>query len=520
MPWDPPPAIVRWVQPSQQERQDERAEQTISLLGTIFTPGAPIDRPDLFSGRRELLKTIRETFSTTGQNLVIYGHRGLGKTSLVLVAFHQQSLKRHTCSKDSTFRSIFLDILTELKAQCSTVERSAKEGDAIELGVKEVARLSTKDERSEKESVVAKQTLDPNFVAKKLGHFQQELKAIIIDEFQEVRDSEDQRAVIDTAKILSDQGVRIPIVIIGHAASDSELFAVPAYHEYVGRYFNAIEVKEMPDSELADIIARREKMFGARFTPHAREAIIRIAAGYPTVVHRLALDASIERANAHRVVEIGWKDVFGIRRSGTFLDDLTWLVTQADTYGAVLKFVAKERDKHQGEFIALIEFFLADVSGRSVAGQHGVPPVSIPTPALRGAGYSAKFYLATHPDRKPDYLYFPNTDAALETEVLQLWASHFFEHDLNLPTEASLLPIPNVQGSSVIEKIYLFDVPDDPQHPAQTGKAPTTLLINGNAWGGVKNEGVPEKANWVRGFLPKRRVVQLQRKKPDSQEPE
>jgi hypothetical protein len=437
----PPPAIVRLLQPSQQRHQDQRESNTIGLLGQIFTPGVPIDRPEEFSGRQELLKTVREKFSTKGQTLVIYGHRGLGKTSLVLVAFHRQPRVRHTCSRASTFQSIFLDILSKLNAQFSTVERSSKQSDGLELSLPEFGKFGSKNENSEKESVVAKQTLNPNFVVGRLAPWQNELKAIIIDEFQEVSDPEDQQAVIDTAKILSDHSVQIPIVLIGHAASDTDLFKIPAYNEYKGRYISAIELKEMPDSELTDIIVRRQEIHGTRFTPEALQAVVRIAAGYPTVVHRLALAASIDRAHQQTALEVGWKSVLGgFGHIGTFLDDPAWLVTQVNINSAVSKFIQEERGVHQGAFIELIEFFLPRVPLPLDAERADAPTHSIPVPVLRGAGYVAKFRLETRADPKPCYLVSPEMDADVEAATLHGWASHFYKDDLNIAMENTRLP--------------------------------------------------------------------------------
>jgi hypothetical protein len=526
-PFDPPPAIVRLLQPSQQRAQDQRSTQTIELLGKIFTPGVPIDRPDLFSGRQDLLKTIREKFSTKGQNLVIYGQRGLGKTSLVLVAFHKRFVARHTCSTQSTFLSIFLDILTELNAQFSTVERSSKQSDGFEIGLKDVAKLATKDESSNKESVVAKQTLDPNFVAMKLRNWQGQLNAIIIDEFQEVRDPDDQQSVIDTAKILSDHGVHIPIVVIGHAASDAELFNVPVYHEYKGRYFSAIEVKEMPDSELADIILKRQKIHNTRFTPQAGKAIIRIAAGYPTVVHRLALSASIERAN-QTTLETGWKMVLGgFGRGTTLLDDPTWLVTQTNIYSAVSSFVREESYTHQGPFIELIDFFSTIAARPADDRPQQLPGVSIPTPVLRGAGYAARFYLRVHADPKPFFLVSPQMDAVTEAAVLHLWSDHFFKEALNLAEEESLLPRTRLVGgwANYAGQEYMAVRPDDfsvdAELTAKTGQAPSVFSIDYDEYlrpYSVENKGVTHL--WFREFFDKKLGKHPEDKKKTEQDQE
>lgn len=463
----PRSAIVRLLKPSQQRLQDRRVTKTIGLLCKIFTPRVPIYKPEEFSGREELLKTMRERLATSGQTLVIYGHRGLGKTSLVLVALHKRPILRHTCSSASTFQTIFRDILTQLDEQFSVVERSSKQGDSFELGVRELGKIGLKDESSEKKTVVAKQTLDPNFVAARLGPWQNELKAIVIDEFQEVRELEDQQAFIDTAKILSDHRVDIPIVLVGHAPSDMDLFKVPAYRENRGRYISAIEVKEMPDSELVDIIERRQRAYGTRFTPQALKAIVRIAAGYPTVVHRLALDASVERASQQTNPEVGWRSVFGgLGQTDTFLDEPTWLVNQFHLSSAVSKFVQDERDAQQDAFIDLIESFSKAVPrqgaeqlkpfnnaawltyiredhmqrGPEEEREQPAGDCPIPLPVLRGAGYAAKFHLETPALATPSYLVYPNMDAGNEAAVLRRWANYFYRDDLNLAEEKEFLP--------------------------------------------------------------------------------
>jgi replication-associated recombination protein RarA len=59
-----------------QEQRDK-----ISLVGQIYTPSFPIEFQELFSGRSEELRSVVQIISQKGKQLIIYGDRGVGKTS-------------------------------------------------------------------------------------------------------------------------------------------------------------------------------------------------------------------------------------------------------------------------------------------------------------------------------------------------------------------------------------------------------------------------------------------------------
>src|SRR5215207_7409513 len=54
-------------------------------VAEAFRPVAPIDRRDLFSGRAEQIGELFSVVAQPGQHAVVYGERGVGKTSLGLV---------------------------------------------------------------------------------------------------------------------------------------------------------------------------------------------------------------------------------------------------------------------------------------------------------------------------------------------------------------------------------------------------------------------------------------------------
>src|SRR5262245_52890933 len=50
--------------------------------GSIFTPTSPIDARSLFAGRDEQVRVIVDVINQKGQHAMLYGERGVGKTSL------------------------------------------------------------------------------------------------------------------------------------------------------------------------------------------------------------------------------------------------------------------------------------------------------------------------------------------------------------------------------------------------------------------------------------------------------
>src|ERR1700683_3352308 len=51
-------------------------------LSSVFRPGAPVDSKALFSGRQRQVDDVINAIFQPGQHVVMYGERGVGKTSL------------------------------------------------------------------------------------------------------------------------------------------------------------------------------------------------------------------------------------------------------------------------------------------------------------------------------------------------------------------------------------------------------------------------------------------------------
>lgn len=102
---------------------DSEAQTRIALqAGRVFTPAAPVDRHALLAGRKEQLRKVVDTVVQRGRHAIIFGERGVGKTSLASVledtlrAPEGEVITAHVnCDSADTFQSLWLKIFGEIE---------------------------------------------------------------------------------------------------------------------------------------------------------------------------------------------------------------------------------------------------------------------------------------------------------------------------------------------------------------------------------------------------------------------
>ena len=65
--------------------EDERRLNE-SGVRNVFTPHTPINQESLFRGRSSEVQQILSTLNTPGQHVLLFGDRGVGKSSLANIA--------------------------------------------------------------------------------------------------------------------------------------------------------------------------------------------------------------------------------------------------------------------------------------------------------------------------------------------------------------------------------------------------------------------------------------------------
>ncbi|MBV8143649.1 MAG: ATP-binding protein, partial [Gammaproteobacteria bacterium] len=91
-------------------------------VGMVFTPASPIVERELFAGRLSQVTKVVDAINQRGQHAVLYGERGVGKTSLanVLAAIlasnnAQVTVSKVNCDAGDDFASAWKKALAEIR---------------------------------------------------------------------------------------------------------------------------------------------------------------------------------------------------------------------------------------------------------------------------------------------------------------------------------------------------------------------------------------------------------------------
>jgi Cdc6-like AAA superfamily ATPase len=247
-------------------------------VDSVFTPGAPISRKDLFAGRKEQIARLLESLRSPGIHPVIYGQRGVGKTSLanILAEFLPEvACVKASCDSADTFAAIWRKVLRRVAYDMKQRVIGFAEIEAVQAG-------DFSDFLGQDRSVT------PSCVADLLGQITASF-VVILDEFDRLSDAKAVSATADLLKNLSDNYGHITVAIVGVGQSISELVG---QHESIIRNLRQIEVPQMEPQEIRDIVVPRCGRLGISMDSGVLEDIITLADGFPHYAHLLGRSAA------------------------------------------------------------------------------------------------------------------------------------------------------------------------------------------------------------------------------------
>ena len=250
-------------------------------VSAAFSPAAPVNRRDLFAGRIAQLAQLVEVLNGRGEHGVIYGERGVGKTSLVAVAAAVSPegsvplAVRVNCAADDDFGSIWKKALSRIKLTETTP--------GVGFSAEDQTRISSAAESLPEEPA-------PYDVEGALGLVTRTVPvALFFDEYDRLSDPSVSRLMADTIKTLSDQGVDATIVLVGVADDVSELIAE---HESIERGLSQIAMPRMSTEELESIVNQGLATVGMGIEQSALDRITMLSQGLPHYTHLLAQEAA------------------------------------------------------------------------------------------------------------------------------------------------------------------------------------------------------------------------------------
>lgn len=264
-----------------------------------FRPFSPIELPDFFKGRAGDVALLRSELRTPGRQVAIYGERGVGKTSLAVLAyffarFNDETTHLVRCGRDSNYDTIFEELSLEAGYGFvpDTVETESARRGSARLGP---ASLSGRKSRLSRERAVpSAQRISPGLLLK---HFGQRDGLLIIDEYDRVSDPQTHSRLAETLKHFSDAASKTKIIVVGVAET---LAGLVGEHQSLTRCLAQLKLERMRGEELSEIIGAGEQRVGVAFHEVIRKKIIALSDGFPFYTHLLCKYAAEE---AGRVLE-------------------------------------------------------------------------------------------------------------------------------------------------------------------------------------------------------------------------
>ena len=253
-------------------------------IAQLFTPSTPIRLAELFAGRSGQMNQLINAVAEPGRHAVLYGERGVGKTSLaqileLVVPAGVQSImhSRKACAPGDNFDVIWRKFFRDLQ-------------------------FSYKDNGGEKSSTVDElysNSITPDDILREVKHFPvNSLPIFVIDEFNEIYDGgTTSRLLANTIKTLSDEGANCTIIVVGVGDNVSQLFVD---HGSISRCTEEVLMPRMSREELFEIIDKRLRQLGMSIDKNARSKIVILSRGLPTYVHRLGKHSATRAVNKFR----------------------------------------------------------------------------------------------------------------------------------------------------------------------------------------------------------------------------
>lgn len=258
-------------------------------LSGAFAPSHPITDPKMFAGRTEVLARLIAALEDQRLHSVVFGERGIGKTSLIhVLAQAARDARYHviylSCGPDSSFgetiRSIAEDLPLLYHADYGPTAKESETGSSF-------ADLLPVDGISVRRA--------SDLFAKAVGT----RVLVLMDEFDRSESVEFRRNIADLMKNLSDRAVRVQLVIAGVATNFTELVAhVPG----IRRNIFALELPAMTAPEIRDLVHNGEAATGLTFDAAAIDFVVSVAHGLPYVATLLSHHASLSAVDEGRTV--------------------------------------------------------------------------------------------------------------------------------------------------------------------------------------------------------------------------
>lgn len=277
----------------------------------VFTPASEVQEIERFAGRESELSAISLALQSDGAQLVLYGQRGVGKSSLarqlIKLAINDDSIVSRLKQKphekldfipiylacDDSIKSIealLLRLLSDEDALApwipfKVIEKQASGELGASFSVKVISLGGKKTDSITERAQEVEGDVTSTFInACKSIVSQKAAKhglLIVIDEFDRVKNKQGMASLL---KSLGPEGITFALVGVATTVQDLVMD-----HESIARQLadGSVPVPPMTDAEINEIFDRAETLMDKEvtFRDDARNWMIKVARGHPFYIH-------------------------------------------------------------------------------------------------------------------------------------------------------------------------------------------------------------------------------------------
>ena len=258
----------------------------------VFNPSSPMASQELLVGRDEERFVLAKAIERQGQHAVVFGDRGIGKTSLSDVVTNQcgQTIIKLQCGADWSFLDFSYQFLKSLGKSPDILEEETSNESSIspKFDVKIVSLGGDKKESSKvKYKGLHGTTWNASSLIQELRGYE-EPSVIVLDEYDLINSSGDEfhREISHFIKGISNDPAGLPFtfIIIGIASSAANLLAG---HKSSGRNLQEIFLKWIPREGIGQFLRASEKILNIKFSNDVFRRLVNSSYGLPYQVHLL-----------------------------------------------------------------------------------------------------------------------------------------------------------------------------------------------------------------------------------------
>jgi Cdc6-like AAA superfamily ATPase len=289
------PRFLRTATDQIEPGSSDDATEVRRKVSDSFKPSRPVTDYRMFAGRVGVLTTLIQSIEDHRMHIVLYGERGIGKTSMMHILAQAAQEARYlcvyiSCGADTDFDDVF---------------RVLARGIPL-LFHQNFGPASERSERGETfADLIGEGPISVHAAGDLLARVVGTRIILMLDEFDRCESKEFKQSVAELMKNLSDRSACAQLAIAGVAANLTELVEhIPS----IQRNILALQVPRMTDEEVLSLIARGEAACNMTFADEPRRLIVSTAAGMPHLASLLCHHAALLAVDDGRLT-VGADDV-------------------------------------------------------------------------------------------------------------------------------------------------------------------------------------------------------------------